>query len=751
MPAPVAAAAGAKVAGAGAAAGSSSATGAAGAKAAAQTGGSRPPGGQIPPGGGGGGNDDSSIYGPEPGGNGKDDGHSKLIPFVIAAGLLFMLVILLPMVMMGSVAGQCYAGANSTGNLAGSLGGVRGTGVTKAELKLIRSHIYAGNKITEGTYSATVYGQPWPALEGTPDTSTGLELGSTNYGKPKYIVAMDPQRNNYGTFVYIWPNPHNWTGPFVVADTGQDGSDGVDIWEWRGMGQMTKWGRKNVKVSRTPIVDPPTTSTGSSSGAAGYGYPLAIQGERGGGVADHMARAFGNWMSDHAVDIIVPENAQVLAVGDGVIYKQSGSPRNPNANPAGWTLYLRSGGNSFSYMHLNKFFVKPGQRVKKGDVIGLSGIANGVPHLHFAATPINPELIVDGTQATGGSGGGIDIETLHQKFGIPKDLPPIYVAASEKYKLGIRGPSILAAINRIETNFGELANATSSAGAVGWMQFMPATWAAYGVDGDGDGTKDPTNKFDAIYAAANYLKASGAPADWEKAIFAYNHADWYVEDVLSWAAKYFPYLQPGGTSAVSCGGEALETGPANIQEAVTLTEPRKWVPIPGSVGDPGEVIDARLLNAAVWMAKTYNLYITQGGWQPGSPSVSHGWGTALDMVPRGDQSQAGWNSSALRLAKDLGWTPECGPSGMKPACNLVPAIHAVYYNGFPNHGDPWHNSGSPHIHISFECSCTYYSGGTQEIASWVKTFPVGSSSDTQAQPVSNTPNRKKKKKGGSPA
>lgn len=726
MPAPAAAAAGAKVAGSGAAAGSQSATGAAGAKAAAHGGGKKPP--PPPPSGGGGeDNEPGDVYGP---GNGRsrDIDASKFLPFLVGAGLLFFLVILIPILMVGSVAGQCLAQGAGTavGTGAGSLGGVKGTGVTPAELKLIRSHPYAGNKITPGTYSGTVYGPPWPLLAGTPDTSTGLELGGPNHGKKKYIVAMDPQLNNYGAFVYVWPNPHNWTGPFVVADTGQGRSDGIDFWEWRGMDQMTKWGRRNVKVSANPIVEAPPGETGGiTTGGGEYGYPLAVQGERGGGVADHMARPFGNWMSDHAVDIIVPENNKVLAVGNGVIYKQSGSARNPNANPAGYTLYLKSGGNYFSYMHLNRYFVHPGSRVRKGDVIGLSGIANGVPHLHFASTPINPETIVDGTTAPAGSG-VVDVEALHQKFGMPKDLPEIYIAAAEKYGLGVKGPSILAAINKIETDFGRLATATSYAGAVGWMQFMPATWAAYGVDGDGDGKKDPVNKWDAIFAAANYLKASGAPGDWRKAIFAYNHANWYVEDVLALAAKYFPYLQPGGgVTGESCGSGGVPTGPANVQEAITLTQPRKWVPIPASIGDPGEVIDARLLPAAKWISQTYNLYITQGGWQPGSPSVTHGWGTALDMVPKGDQSQAGWNRSALRLAKDLGWTPDCAASGVKPACDLVPAIYDVYYNGFPNHGDPWHNSGSAHIHIQFECACSGYPSG-QNIATWVKTFAIGS-------------------------
>src|SRR5262249_58713965 len=78
----------------------------------------------------------------------------------------------------------------------------------------------------------------------------------------------------------------------------------------------------------------------------------------------------------------------------------------------------------------------------------------------------------------------------------------------------------------------------SSAGAEGWMQFMPSTWATYGVDANGDGIADPNNPEDAIFAAARYLSAAGMPADTYGAIYAYNHADWYVSEVLANAACY---------------------------------------------------------------------------------------------------------------------------------------------------------------------------------------------------------------------
>jgi hypothetical protein len=121
--------------------------------------------------------------------------------------------------------------------------------------------------------------------------------------------------------------------------------------------------------------------------------------------------------------------------------------------------------------------------------------------------------------------------------GVPPILIPIYQRASDAYKLGPRGTSILASINGIESAFGSNMG-PSSAGAVGWMQFMPPTWEAYGVDANGDGVRDPYHPEDAIFGAANYLSASGAPGNWYDAIFAYNHADWYVADVLANAACY---------------------------------------------------------------------------------------------------------------------------------------------------------------------------------------------------------------------
>jgi murein DD-endopeptidase MepM/ murein hydrolase activator NlpD len=119
-------------------------------------------------------------------------------------------------------------------------------------------------------------------------------------------------------------------------------------------------------------------------------------------------------------------------------------------------------------------------------------------------------------------------------FEIPPFLLPIYQACGTEYGIPWE---VLASINKIETGFGTNLN-VSSAGAVGWMQFLPSSWETYGVDANGDGRKDPYNPVDAICAAASYLKVAGGTHDLYDAILAYNHADWYAQEVLLYARAY---------------------------------------------------------------------------------------------------------------------------------------------------------------------------------------------------------------------
>jgi len=117
-----------------------------------------------------------------------------------------------------------------------------------------------------------------------------------------------------------------------------------------------------------------------------------------------------------------------------------------------------------------------------------------------------------------------------------KEYMELYRESAAKYGFG---PDwyVLAAVGKVESNHGQ-SMGTSYAGAMGPMQFMPTTWETSGVDGNGDGVANIMDPEDAIPAAANYLKAGGAPQDWYRALYSYNHADWYVKKVLAVAEAY---------------------------------------------------------------------------------------------------------------------------------------------------------------------------------------------------------------------
>jgi len=122
--------------------------------------------------------------------------------------------------------------------------------------------------------------------------------------------------------------------------------------------------------------------------------------------------------------------------------------------------------------------------------------------------------------------------TDEKRFRVAPAKPPGvlygYYRAAER-RFGVRW-TMLAAVNMVETNFGRLRN-VSSAGAIGPMQFIPATWRAYGLGGD---IRDPR---DAILGAANYLHASGAPARPAQALYSYNPSRLYVAAVQRWARR----------------------------------------------------------------------------------------------------------------------------------------------------------------------------------------------------------------------
>lgn len=155
-------------------------------------------------------------------------------------------------------------------------------------------------------------------------------------------------------------------------------------------------------------------------------------------------------------------------------------------------------------------------------------------------------------------GGGFGV-SARARADIPPRYLALYLRAATRYGLDW---AILAGIGKVECDHGRDSDpsctregAVNSAGAGGPMQFLAATFAQYGVKAEGAGAPDRWDPADAIYSAANYLHASGAPADYRRAIFAYNHAGWYVAEVERWAAIYRGPVHPPALVALgSVGG-----------------------------------------------------------------------------------------------------------------------------------------------------------------------------------------------------
>jgi cell wall-associated NlpC family hydrolase len=147
-------------------------------------------------------------------------------------------------------------------------------------------------------------------------------------------------------------------------------------------------------------------------------------------------------------------------------------------------------------------------------------------------------------------------------------LRSIWQAAGNTYGIPWE---VLAAINKVETNFGQNLG-PSSAGAVGWMQFMPSTWARWGLDANGDGIADPDNPTDAIFSAARYLAGCGGQFDIAAAVHCYNHSNAYVRDVLGLAAQYGTYGAGGGDALLSVGGLQPQIDATRKQIAASRTQ-----------------------------------------------------------------------------------------------------------------------------------------------------------------------------------
>jgi hypothetical protein len=233
------------------------------------------------------------------------------------------------------------------------------------------------------------------------------------------------------------------------------------------------------------------------------------------------------------------------------------------------------------------------------------------------------------------------------------EIPPaylrLYAEAGRRYDVD---PWVLAAIGWVETQHGRSSAPGVSSGVnaygccAGPMQFSVvgsvSTWERFGVDGDGDGRRSPYDPADAIPAAARYLRASGAPHDYRAALFAYNHADWYVAQVLAKAGEYRGARRPGGGLLLDPG--TVRELLANLR--VVLTPVQRADLLAGR-------IDPRLVTTLAAIGRRHSVVITALA-SDHYPGTNHEAGRAMDIgAVDGEICRGGRRGACAQLVHEL--------------------------------------------------------------------------------------------------
>jgi cell wall-associated NlpC family hydrolase len=180
--------------------------------------------------------------------------------------------------------------------------------------------------------------------------------------------------------------------------------------------------------------------------------------------------------------------------------------------------------------------------------------------------------------ALAAASGGINLTTPSQTA--VADIPPDYLLLYQEAGLGFDVPwQVLAGIGKVECDHGRdpdpacwKEGVENAAGAGGPMQFLASTWQQYGLAASGTGAPDRWNPADAIVSAANFLKQNGAPDNIEQALFAYNHSQAYVPQVLAWANLYASTDNANPTAAANAIGASAGSAAAQAAVAYALAQ-----------------------------------------------------------------------------------------------------------------------------------------------------------------------------------
>jgi cell wall-associated NlpC family hydrolase len=251
---------------------------------------------------------------------------------------------------------------------------------------------------------------------------------------------------------------------------------------------------------------------------------------------------------------------------------------------------------------------------------------------------------------------------------IPADYLARYQSAGSKYGIPWQ---VLAGVGNVESDHGRstspgVRTGANTAGAMGPMQFLPATWRTYGVDGDHDGRRDIYDPDDAIPAAARYLKHSGAPDHMQAALFTYNHSPGYVRLVLAWAHRYATGHHPAPTTTCPTA-PASPTSPntRTIQKVIAyaraqIGKPYRW----GGVGP--DAYDCSGLVYAAYRAAGITLHRTTYTMWPAYPHIRKGHEQPGDLIffigAHGTRSRPGHMALVTGSGKMIeARCPTCGP------------------------------------------------------------------------------------------
>ncbi len=247
---------------------------------------------------------------------------------------------------------------------------------------------------------------------------------------------------------------------------------------------------------------------------------------------------------------------------------------------------------------------------------------------------------------------------------VPAALVPLFEQAAARYQLGPNGPAILAGLTKVESDFGRDLS-TSSAGAVGWTQFLPG--------------------------------------DWRRALFAYNHAGWYVDKVLRTAEQLTGTAGTLNADSTPTDGCMAISKPALTGSVQRVVGGGRIVAIPGQ---PGELIDGRILPDLLWIIQTFHAHVTDGYAPTGhAADGEHPLGLAVDLVP-GPGGSWDYIDRLAQLAE---------PAQNQPR----PPWRWVGYNG-----DAGHGRGN-HLHLSWQHGPGQ--PGNRPPAAWVLTLAARSS------------------------